>query len=278
MGDARFRAACVQLNSGADMAANLDAVTGLIRQAREAGADFIVTPETTNIMQPDTAALHAAIHGEAEDPVLRACRVLAAELSCWLLIGSLAIRHESDERVANRSFLIAPDGTIRARYDKIHMFDVDLPGGKRYRESAAYRPGSEAVIATLPWAKLGMSICYDIRFPYLYRALARGGATVLSTPAAFTRTTGQAHWHVLQRARAIENGCFVIAAAQCGDHPGARQTYGHSLIVDPWGRILAEADEAPGIVVADIDMGEVDRVRAMVPSLSAGRDFTLKAL
>ncbi len=276
MGDMRFCAACVQLNSGADVAANLDAVTGLIRRARAEGADFIVTPETTNIMQPDTAALQAAIHAEKDDPVLRVCRRLAAELSCWLLIGSLAIRHERDERVANRSFLIAPDGAVRARYDKIHMFDVDLPGGKRYRESAAYRPGDEAVIATLPWARLGMSICYDIRFPHLYRRLASGGATVLSTPAAFTRTTGQAHWHVLQRARAIENGCFVLAAAQCGDHPGDRQTYGHSMIVDPWGRILAEADESPGIILADIDMDEVARVRSMVPSLSAGREFSLK--
>ncbi len=271
---ATFRAACVQMRTGLDVAANIAAAAALIREAKAAGAAFVATPEMTSLFEAESDALFAKVREESEDEALKAFRQLAEELSIWLLVGSLPIK-VAERRCANRSFLIDPKGQVRARYDKIHMFDVDLPGGEVYRESRNYRPGEHAVVADLPWGKLGLSVCYDLRFPYLYRALAKGGASFLTIPAAFTHTTGLAHWHVLQRARAIETGCFVIAPAQGGHHQNGRRTFGHSLIVDPWGAILAVGGEDPGIVVADINPAKVAEARARVPALTHDRPFTL---
>jgi predicted amidohydrolase len=217
--------------------------------------------------------LFAKVKPQDEDTALAAFRVLSEELGLWLLIGSLPIKI-AERRCANRSFLIDPKGQVRATYDKIHMFDVDLPNGEVYRESRNYRPGEQAVVADLPWGKLGLSVCYDLRFPQLYRTLAKNGASFLTVPAAFTHTTGQAHWHVLQRARAIETGCFVIAPAQCGLHENGRRTFGHSLIVDPWGAIIGEGGDDPGVIVADIDPAKVTEARARVPALTHDRPFS----
>ena len=269
-----FRAACVQMRTGLDVAANIAAASALIRQAKAQGADFIATPEMTSLFEAETDALFAKTKPESEDQALKAFRELGRELGVWLLIGSLPIR-VAERQCANRSFLIDPAGAIVAIYDKIHMFDVDLPGGETYRESRNYRPGEIAVLADLPWGKLGLTICYDLRFPHLYRALARAGASFITIPAAFTHTTGQAHWHVLQRARAIETGCFVIAPAQAGTHENRRHTFGHSLIVDPWGAILAEGGEEPGVFLADIDPAKVTEARGRVPALTHDRRFTL---
>jgi predicted amidohydrolase len=269
-----FRAACVQLRTGLDVAANIAAASDLIRRAKGEGADFVATPEMTSLFEAESDALFAKVTGEEQDRALAAFRRLAEELSLWLLIGSLPIKI-AERQCANRSFLVDPRGQVAARYDKIHMFDVSLPGGESYRESRNYRPGERAVVADLPWGKLGLSVCYDLRFPQLYRALAKAGAAFLSIPSAFTNTTGQAHWHVLQRARAIETGCFVVAPAQGGKHENGRHTFGHSLIVDPWGQILAEAEQEPGIVVADIDPSKVTEARSRIPALSHDRPFTL---
>jgi len=269
-----FRAACVQMRTGLDVAANIAAATALIREAKAKGAQFAATPEMTSLFEAESDALFAKVRAQDDDTALTAFRALAEELSLWLLIGSLPIR-VAERQCANRSFLIDPKGTIRATYDKIHMFDVDLPGGEMYRESRNYRPGERAVVANTPWGKLGLSVCYDLRFPHLYRALAKAGASFLSIPAAFTYTTGQAHWHVLQRARAIETGCFVIAPAQGGKHENGRHTFGHSVIVDPWGNIIAEAGDAPGVIVADIDPTKVAEARARVPALTHDREFKL---
>jgi deaminated glutathione amidase len=271
---ATFRAACVQMRTGLDVMANIAAAAALIREAKSAGAAFVATPEMTSLFEAESDALFAKVREEGADEALKAFRQLAEELSLWLLIGSLPIK-VAERRCANRSFLIDPKGQIRARYDKIHMFDVDLPGGEVYRESRNYRPGENAVVADLPWGKLGLSVCYDLRFPHLYRALAKAGASFLTIPAAFTHTTGLAHWHVLQRARAIETGCFVIAPAQGGQHQNGRRTFGHSLIIDPWGTILAEGGEDPGIVVAEIDPAKVAEARGRVPALTHDRPFTL---
>jgi deaminated glutathione amidase len=229
-----------------------------------------MTPEITGMFEPKRDLHLAKATDEAANPALAAFRELARETGAWLLVGSLAIKLEA-ARLANRSFLLAPDGAIAARYDKIHMFDVDLKNGESYRESALYRPGDSTILARLPWGTLGMTVCYDLRFPYLYRALAQAGADFLSIPAAFTVPTGKAHWHVLQRARAIENGCFVFAPAQCGEHAEGRKTYGHSLIVDPWGEVLADAGEAVGFVTAEIEPAKVAEARRMVPSLRHDR-------
>ena len=269
---ARFAVACVQMTSGREPEANIDAVASLIRRAREAGAQLIMTPETTDMIEPRGRLAFEKAQGEEQHGGLAAFRDLAAELDVWLLAGSFVVRLSAD-RLANRSFLIAPSGEIAARYDKIHMFDVEIPDGRSYRESRAYRPGGQAVTADLPWGRLGLTVCYDLRFPQLYRALARGGADLISVPAAFTRFTGRAHWHVLLRARAIETGCFVCAPAQCGTHAEGRETYGHSLIVSPWGEILVEAGEEPGMIMAEVDPAEVAKARAMVPSLSHDRAF-----
>ena len=267
---AKFTAACVQITSQREFAPNVKAAGDLIRRARDAGADLIMTPEITGMFEPKRDLHLAKATDEAANPALAAFRDLARETGAWLLVGSLAIKLEA-ARLANRSFLLAPGGAIAARYDKIHMFDVDLKNGESYRESALYRPGDDAVLAALPWGALGMTVCYDLRFPYLYRALAQAGADFLTIPAAFTVPTGKAHWHVLQRARAIETGCFVFAPAQWGEHAEGRRTYGHSLIVDPWGEVLADAGEGVGFITAEIDPARIAEARRMVPALRHDR-------
>jgi predicted amidohydrolase len=272
-GSATFKAGMIQLRSGLTPAANTDAAVKLIGEAKSAGCNYVLTPEMTNIMAAKRAQLFGAVVEEEADTSLVILRELAHKLGIFVHIGSLAIKL-SKERAANRSFLIDPKGEIVARYDKIHMFDVDLGNGESYRESNSYRPGESAVLADLPWGRMGLTVCYDLRFPALYRALAEAGATMLTIPSAFTRKTGEAgHWHVLVRARAVENGCFVFAAAQGGKHENGRETYGHSLIVDPWGRILAEGDSEPSVVMAEIDPAEVAKARGRIPSLEHGRRF-----
>ncbi len=273
-GGGKFLAGLVQMRSGRKSENNLDAATALIREAAAAGAQYVQTPEMTNIMELSRENLFAAIAEEEKDICLAAFRKLARELKIHLHIGSLAIK-VSPERAANRAFIIDPHGEIVARYDKIHMFDVDLAGGESYRESNNFRPGESAVAVDLPFARFGLTICYDLRFPALYRALAEAGATMLTIPAAFTRQTGEAHWHTLIRARAIENGSFVLAAAQGGEHENGRATYGHSLVVDPWGRIVAEGGTEPGVIMAEIDPAAVAAARAKVPSLQHGRRFDI---
>lgn len=270
----RFKVACVQINAGPEIAPNVAWASDQARRARDAGALLICMPENVSLMEFGRERTLPKVAEESAHPALAAFRALAKETGAWLAIGSLAIK-VGGSMLANRSFLIAPDGAIRARYDKIHMFDVDLDGGESYRESALYRPGAEAVVVDTPWARLGLSICYDVRFPHLYRSLSKAGATVILVPAAFTRQTGQAHWHALLRARAIENLCYVVAAAQCGEHVLGRQTFGHSLIVGPWGEILADGGEQPGLVIGDIDLGKVAEARRKVPSLGHDRPFTL---
>jgi predicted amidohydrolase len=267
-----FKAAAVQMRSGIDVTKNVADASALIREAAARGATYVLTPEMTTILDRERDRLLAAISPEVTDPSLAKFRALALELGIHLHIGSMAIRI-GDADVANRSFLIAPDGKTIATYDKIHMFDVDLAGGESYRESRLYRPGAKAAVAELPDARLGLSICYDVRFPHLYRALAKAGAAVIAIPAAFTKTTGEAHWHVLIRARAIETGAFVIAAAQGGHHDDGRDTYGHSMIVDPWGKILAEAGTEPGVIVAEIDPETSALTRQRLPSLANDRSF-----
>ena len=259
------------------MARNLADAAELIRQASAEGADFVSTPEMINILEPDRPRLRALARSEAEDEGVRRFAALAAELGIWLNIGSLALKGAGDKLV-NRSFLFAPDGGIAARYDKIHLFDVDLPTGESLRESHAYEGGSSAVLAETALGPIGLTICYDIRFPHLYRALAKAGAKLFTVPSAFTVPTGEAHWHVLLRARAIETGSFVLAAAQGGKHESGRETYGHSLIVSPWGEVLAEAGTEPCVVLADIDLSLADQVRARIPALQHDRPLDLAIL
>jgi deaminated glutathione amidase len=273
--DLSFTAAMVQMRTGLLPPANLEQGTKLIREAAALGADYVLTPEVSNMIQSNRQAMFENLAAEEDDLSLKAYRALAAELKIHLHIGSLALR-ASPDRAVNRSFLIAPDGTVIASYDKIHMFDIDLPGGESYRESANYQPGETAVIADLPWGRIGLTICYDVRFPALYRALAESGASFLTVPSAFTVRTGEAHWHTLLRARAIENGCFVFAAAQAGTHESKRQSYGHSLIIDPWGTILAEGSATEtGVFLAKIDPAKVEAARTTVPSLQHGRRFSV---
>jgi predicted amidohydrolase len=269
-----FRAALVTLTSGRDVERNIAAAAELIREAHAEGALYVQTPENTGLIDPDIERLRAIAEPEAGHRALAALSALAPNLGLWLHIGSLVIKR-ADGSLANRSYLIAPDGGVRARYDKIHMFDVNLAGGESFRESERFRPGQEAVAADLPWARLGLTICYDVRFPHLYRALAQRGAGVLAVPSAFTRQTGGAHWHVLLRARAIETGSFVLAAAQAGRHDSGRVTYGHSLIVSPWGEVLAEGGTVPGVTIADIDMRAVASARGRIPALQGDRAFRL---
>lgn len=273
---AKFRVGLIQMRSTRSPKANFDTAAALVRAARDAGADYVQTPEMTNIMELKRDTLLATVRAEEEDPMLADFRSMARELRLHLHIGSLAIKAGA-EKAANRSFLIDPRGEIAARYDKIHMFDVNLANGETYRESSTYRPGEAAVVCDVPWGRLGLTICYDLRFPALYRALAEAGASFLAIPSAFTRQTGEAHWHVLMRARAIETGCFVFAAAQGGTHENGRETFGHSLVVDPWGRILAEGGTEPGVIMAEIDPSEVALARGRVPSLEHGRRFELSA-
>nr|WP_319514349.1 carbon-nitrogen hydrolase family protein [uncultured Cohaesibacter sp.] len=273
-----FRAACVQLRSGRDPAHNLDEAERLIREARRDGAEYIQTPEQTATMEMNRKAMMAVLSSEEDDEGLKRMQALAEELDIWLHIGSMSflVKTCDEVKAANRSLLISPAGRIAARYDKVHMFDVDLENGESYRESASFVPGEKAVNAILPWGTLGLTICYDLRFPYLYRALCnQKGASILAIPAAFTKRTGQAHWEVLMRARAIENGAFVIAAAQGGKHENGRKTYGHSIIVDPWGTVLAEAQDEPCFIAADIDMTRVDVCRKAIPSLQHDRAFEI---
>jgi predicted amidohydrolase len=269
----KFRVGLIAMRSGRHPGENLAAAIKLIKEAKAGGADFVQTPEVTNIVELGRN-LFSAIVPEEQDPTLAALRELAREFGLTINIGSLALS-VSPEKAVNRSFLIDPQGEIVARYDKIHMFDVDLAGGESYRESRNFRPGELAVAADLPWGRLGMTVCYDLRFPALYRALAESGASFLGIPSAFTRPTGEAHWHVLMRARAIENGCFVFAAAQGGVHENGRETYGHSLVVDPWGKVIAEGSTEPGVVFADIDPAEVAVARGRIPSLQHGRRFEM---
>ena len=268
-----LRAACVQTTSAAEIAPNIAATCEMVRQAQAEGAAFVALPEVVNLCEKRPGGLERKAHLEATEPALAAYRELSQALEIWLLAGSRVVKLEDDPRMANRSFLIDPKGGIVAKYDKIHMFDVDLEEGESYRESNRFRPGERAVVADTPWGPMGMTICYDMRFPYLYRTLAQAGARILTVPSSFTQPTGRAHWHTLLRCRAIETGCFVIAPAQCGDHEDGRKTYGHSLIISPWGEVLAEAGEEPGVIVADLDLSKVDEARSMVPALTHDRAF-----
>ncbi|AWB50084.1 amidohydrolase [Gemmobacter aquarius] len=275
-----MRAGLVQLTVGDDPAENLPETVARVRAAVAGGAGFVLTPECTNGLSSNRARQREVFAHEADDPTLAALRDEAARAGVWLLIGSLGVLTEdADGRFANRSFLVGPDGAIAARYDKIHMFDVNVSETEVYRESAGYRPGDRAVVAQTPFGRVGMTVCYDVRFSQLYRRLAQAGADIITVPAAFNHITGAAHWEVLLRARAIETGCFVLAPAQTGFHPErdgkGRRTHGHSLVIAPWGEVLADAGTEPGVTFADIDLAEVARARARVPSLSHDRAFDL---
>ena len=272
-GPVSFKAACIQLRSSGDVAENIRDTSALVREAAGQGARFIATPENTNIMAQDGRAKLAATFDEAHDPSLPAFAELSKDLKVWLLAGSLHIK-VSETKTANRSYLFAPDGCIAARYTKIHLFDSTVASGESYRESSTVEPGHQAVLADTEFGPLGMTVCYDLRFPQLYRRLALKGAFAFTIPSSFTVPTGEAHWHVLMRARAIENGAFVIAPAQGGLHANGRKTYGHSLIVAPWGEVLAEAGTEPGVIIAEIDPQLSAEARAKVPSLQHDRDFT----
>jgi predicted amidohydrolase len=268
----KLKLACVQLNAGSEVEANLAAASARVREAAAEGAQLIALPEYAVLLDGSGRVMRERSAEEAKHVALPAFQSLARETHAWLLVGSLTVKL-ADERMANRSYLISAEGQLVARYDKIHMFDVTLPGGKLIRESSAYRPGEKAVVATTPWGAVGMSICYDLRFPQLYRALAKAGAAILAVPASFQRETGPAHWHTLLRARAIENAAWVIAPAMCGDHANGRSTYGHSLVIDPWGSVVAELGDRPGVLIAEIDTGEAARIRTMLPALEHDREF-----
>lgn len=272
------RAALLQLNSSDDPAANLSQTLGLLREAHDKGAQIALTPEVTNCVSTSRAAQAAVLQTEQEDQSLAAIRALAQELGLWVLIGSLALKTDDpDGRFANRSFLIGPDGAITARYDKIHMFDVQVSETETYRESAAFRPGDRAVVAQTPFARIGMTICYDLRFPALYRTLAQAGAEILTVPAAFSPVTGAAHWLSLLRARAIETGAFVLAPAQTGLHKAregrTRRTHGHGMVIAPWGEVLLDMGRDPGMALVELDLSRVAEARARVPSLQHDRTF-----
>ena len=272
-----LKAALVQLRTPASQAAALAQAEPLVREAARAGAQLIATPEGTNILQRDRKLLFEAVRPLEEDECVLGLRRLARELGAWILIGSALVRRE-DGQLANRSALVGADGEIKATYDKIHMFDVDLPTGERHRESAVYTPGERATVAETPWGKIGLSVCYDVRFPHLYRAMAKAGAEIITVPAAFTRPTGEAHWEILLRARAIETAAYVLAPAQGGFHEDGRGTWGRSTIVGPWGEILAKAeDDAPGVITADLDLGAVAKARAAIPALVNDRAFAAPA-
>lgn len=271
-----FKAACIQLRSGKSVRDNAATAERLIRAAAADGATYVQTPEMTNFLVRSRSELDARIAEVDNDPFVQMASGLAGELGIHLHLGSLAVLSEAGKAV-NRGLLIGPDGNLLAHYDKIHMFDVDLPDGESWRESATYEPGTQSPVIDLPFARLGMAVCYDIRFPQVFRQQARLGAELLTVPAAFTRQTGQAHWHVLQRARAIENGAYVVSAAQGGTHEDGRQTYGHSLVVDPWGQVIAElAHDEPGYIVAEIDTQTVARARARIPAIANEREFACR--
>ena len=269
-----FKAACIQNTATPDLDENVARISSLIRDAAAAGADFIALPEHCSLMEPRRAVLHEHAHPLDEHPTLAHFKALAGELGRWMLIGSLPAL-SPDGRIANCSVLLDNGGRVVASYDKIHMFDVDLPSGERFRESEDFQPGPEARLASTPWGVLGMTVCYDLRFPGLYRALAQGGAGFISIPAAFTKVTGDDHWEIMLRARAIENCCFVIAPCQTGHHYDKRNSCGHSMIIDPWGKVLADGGDKVGFVMAAIDPARVDQVRSMIPSLEHDRPFTV---
>lgn len=271
-----MRVAIFQMTSGIESAANAAAIVEMAARAKGEGADMLFTPEMAGYLDRDRQRAAVTLRSESDDPVLAAVREAAAKLGLWVHIGSLPLKDErADGRWANRSFMIDDSGNIRARYDKIHLFDVDLATGESWRESSVYGPGEQVVAVDTPWARMGLSVCYDMRFPDLYRALTNAGATVLLMPAAFTVPTGQAHWHILLRARAIEAGCFVIAAAQTGHHADGRDTYGHSLIADPWGDIVLDMGETAGLALADIDLTRIEDVRGRVPALANRRSLPM---
>lgn len=269
-----FRVGLVQMCSSSDPDQNLKDAEALIREAAAGGANYIQTPEVTTLMELDPVRLMAIVEPEDSSTALSVFTSLARDLNVWLHIGSMAVK-VGDDKLANRSFVIAPDGSIKNRYDKIHMFDVDLPSGESYRESRSYQPGADAVVCELPWGGLGLTICYDVRFPALHRTLAQNGARFIASPAAFTKTTGEAHWHTLLKARAIESQCFVFAAAQCGRHDNGRETYGHSLLISPWGEVLGEGGVHPSVIISEVKCSDVDEVRARVPSLRHDRAFEI---
>lgn len=270
-----MRAALFQMTSGIDPAANAAVITDMAARAKGEGADMVFTPEMAGYLDRNRQRAAETLRTEADDPVLATIRDAAAKWGLWMHVGSLAFKGErEDGRWTNRSFVIDDRGEIRARYDKIHLFDVDLATGESWRESSVYGPGEQVVAVDTPWARMGLSICYDMRFPDLYRALTNAGATILLMPAAFTVPTGQAHWHILLRARAIEAGCFVIAPAQTGRHADGRETYGHSLIVDPWGEVLLDMGEKAGLALADIDMARIEEVRGRVPAIANRREIS----
>jgi predicted amidohydrolase len=275
-----LRVALVQTRTPATQEESIAQLEPLVRQAAAGGARLIATPEASNFLQKDRERREAVLVDQEADPVVRRLRGLASELGAWILCGSAILRsgHAGDDRAANRSILIGARGEVVASYDKLHVYDVDLPTGERWRESAAVRPGEAAVIADAPWGRMGLTVCYDLRFPQLFRVLAKAGASIITVPAAFTVPTGQAHWEVLLRARAIETGCFILAPAQGGTHADGRATWGRSMVVAPWGEVLAALDnDAPGVLFADLDLGAVERARQAVPQLTHDRDFTLPA-
>jgi deaminated glutathione amidase len=274
MSEARFIAACIQMRATRDPARNRDDAIRMIGEAAGAGAAYVQTPEMTSLVERDRKRLFEHVRAEGEDATLAALRETARAKGIVLHVGSLAIRE--GDKIANRAFVIDRAGEIAARYDKIHLFDVDLPNGETWRESSTYTGGEEAVLVATPLARIGVAICYDLRFPYLYRAYAEAGAEILCAPACFTRQTGEAHWEALHRARAIENGAFMISAAQGGVHEDGRETYGHSIIVDPWGRVLAQAGREPGVIMAEIDIADVAAARQRIPSLRHARTFTMR--
>jgi len=267
-----LRVGIIQLNTGNHIGVAVDAADDLIREAAAGGATFVTTPETTHLMEMDREAVLQKAYVEADDPGLKRFQALARELGIWLHIGSLIIK-VADGKLANRAFMISPEGDIRARYDKLHLFDVDLPNGESYRESRLYQAGKSAVTVETPFGTVGLTICYDLRFPHLYRTLAEEGVSIIMVPAAFTVKTGEAHWHTLLRARAIETGAFVLAAAQTGKHATGRSTYGHSLAVDPWGKILADGGAEPGVTLVDLDLAKVAETRLTMPNLKHKRPY-----
>jgi predicted amidohydrolase len=271
-GGKTFTAACLQVNASNDLAANIAQASELTRRAVRDGADLVLMPENVSMMEWGRANITAKAMPEKDHAALAAFRALAKELRVWLHCGSLAVTMPSG-KVANRTYMLDPEGNIKASYDKIHMFDVDLGNGEKYRESATFEAGNQAVMVDLPWGKLGLTICYDLRFPHLYRRLGQAGADFLTVPAAFTKVTGEAHWHILLRARAIETGCFVFAPAQTGTHAGDRKTFGHALIINPWGEILADAGQEPGVILAEIDPAQVAAARAKIPALTTDAVF-----
>jgi predicted amidohydrolase len=270
----QFRAACIQNTASRDITANIDWVCARIDEAVAGGAEFVALPETVGLIEPVNAQIPAATSNEADDVGLAAFRGKARDLEVVILVGSQLISEQG--RIFNRSFLLDRDGEIRARYNKLHMFDIQLRNGESYLESEAIAAGDKAILASTEWGQLGMTICYDLRFGALYRALAQAGAEFITIPAAFTQTTGKAHWHTLVRARAIETGCYVLAPNQCGHHCDKRYSYGHSLIVNPWGEVLADGGAEPGVIFADIDLTEVENARGRIPSLQNERPFILE--